>query len=88
MFAVSSNQWFRWLIEVAKKRKQSVVLMMGSENCLEYKKKTQVTCKNYQCILCSTCESYDVMEKKMNARFWLFVNPICTREKKIKKKLC
>ena len=38
MFAVSSNQWFRWLIEVAKKRKQSVVLMMGSENCLEYKK--------------------------------------------------
>lgn len=39
MFAVSSNQWFRWLIEVAKKRKQSVVLMMGSENCLEYKKK-------------------------------------------------
>lgn len=45
MFAVSSNQWFRWLIEVAKKRKQSVVLMMGSGNCLEYKKKPKSRAK-------------------------------------------
>ena len=55
---------------------------MGSENCLEYKNLSHV--QNYQCILCSTCESYDVMEKKMNARFGCLLT-LFVQGKKIKK---